>query len=519
MTFMSLLWLDEDQRKGVLPSAVPDCFHDLCLDQVMSAAVGADPDLVSVFCNPPHEIETVVYRQEMFQDLERGDIAACGREFMLALRRSRTLADNARRSGNIWASRRWNLDAARAYAATLETLHGTLTKADPSSRAMKSLIDWLATTLASTRYQRLVREGDEIVEALNRVSYMVRVGEGVFTVLPSDQGLDYGRRIEATFARFRQGDLQPLTFGYEEDVIFTNVEGKVLDFVATLNPEIFGKLDQYCREFGDYESETVRRLDYEFRFVMAWLDLIARLKTSGLSFCYPLLSESCQEERVTDAFDIALALERAKKKAGPVVSNEFHLQGPERVLLVTGPNQGGKTTFARMIGQLHYLAKLGGPVPGQDVHLFHVDHIFTHFEREENAHDLRSKLEDELVRIHQIITDATSRSLVIMNESFSSTTMNDAIALCATVLNTFLERGLICVCVTFLETLATLSDHVVPMVSDVEKGQEDVRTYRIVRARPDGRVYAMALARKYNVTGDDIRRRLASQVRPRETGL
>ncbi|WP_228391949.1 P-loop NTPase family protein [Gluconobacter aidae] len=355
---MSLLWLDEDQLKGMLPSAPPDCFHDLCLDQVMATVAGADPDLVSVFCNPPHEIETVVYRQEMFRDLERGDIAACGREFMLALRRSRTLADNARWSGNIWASRRWNLDAARVYAAALKSLHDTLTKTEPSSRAMKNLIDWLATTLASTRYQRLVREGDEIVEALNRVSYMIRIGEGVFTVLPSDHGPDYGRRIEATFARFRQNDIQPLTFDYEEDVIFTNVAGKVLDFVAALNPEIFGKLDQYGREFGDFECKTVRRLDYELRFVMAWLDVIGSLKTSGLSFCYPLLSESHQEERVTNAFDIALALELATKKAGPVVSNGFLLQGPERMLLVTGPNQGGKTTFARMVGQLHYLAKL-----------------------------------------------------------------------------------------------------------------------------------------------------------------
>lgn len=49
----------------------------------MATVAGADPDLISVFCNPPHETETVVYRQEMFHDLERGDIAAYGREFMV----------------------------------------------------------------------------------------------------------------------------------------------------------------------------------------------------------------------------------------------------------------------------------------------------------------------------------------------------------------------------------------------------------------------------------------------------
>jgi DNA mismatch repair ATPase MutS len=213
--------------------------------------------------------------------------------------------------------------------------------------------------------------------------------------------------------------------------------------------------------------------------------------------------------RACDTFDLALAL-KLVGVGQPVVCNDVQLDGAERILVVTGPNNGGKTTFARTLGQLHHLASLGCPVPGRDVQLPLVDRVLTHFERDEDLQALSGKLESDLTRVHDILGRATDRSLVVMNESFSSTTLADALFVGTRVLAQLIERDLIAVYVTFVDELASLGEQIVSMMSTVEAEDPARRTFKVVRKPADGLAHAAAIATRYRLSPAALRERLTS---------
>jgi len=178
--------------------------------------------------------------------------------------------------------------------------------------------------------------------------------------------------------------------------------------------------------------------------------------------------------------------------------------------VVTGPNQGGKTTFARMFGQMHYLARLGCPVPASEAQLFLYDQLFTHFPTEEDAKDPVGRLEDEIRRIVAVLGAATSASILIVNEIFQSTTLADARFLSAELMRRLLDKGLRGVWVTFLDDLAAFGPETVSMVATVTSDGTATRTYRIVRGPAQGRSYAMTLAERHRLTAQQLKARLRS---------
>jgi DNA mismatch repair ATPase MutS len=208
-------------------------------------------------------------------------------------------------------------------------------------------------------------------------------------------------------------------------------------------------------------------------------------------------------------FDLALARKLVAAHKAPVI-NDARLSEPERILVVSGPNQGGKTTFARTFGQIHYLANLGLPVTGTSASVRLFDHLFTHFERGENTADLRGKLEDDLIRVHDMLSSSSDSTVIIFNEMFTSTTFRDALLLSKAIMRKLIALEATAVWVTFIDELSSWSEHTVSMVSTVDPDDPIERTFKVIRRPADGLAYALSIAQKWGVTLPQIRERLAS---------
>lgn len=509
--FRSVLYPDGGDPPGDEAREEPGCFHDLNLGRVVDSITAGrqEYDLVPFFHLPLRSHEAIAYRQEVMLDMERRALRQAVQTFAERMRTLRRRREAASRSSYPLERQRWHLASAEAYIEALRGLAEELGGLDLSSRGLRALRASLDAHLTSEGYRAFEDEVRAVVAALAAIRYGLLVRGGSVTVLPDDDGGDYGAVVEETFRKFRQGAVRDYRYRFPDAAGMNHVEAELLARVALRNPAAFAALARFCEHHAEFVDPVFSRFDREIQFYAGFLDWADRLRGAGLPFCRPEVSCRRKDVVARDAYDPALAEKLLREKAN-VVCNDFVLTGAERVLVVTGPNRGGKTTFARTFGQLHWLAGLGCLVPAREARLFLQDRLLTHFEREEDLANLRGKLEDDLVRIRRVLDEATPDSILILNEIFSSTTLEDALFLGREVLERILRLDLLCVFVTFLDELAAAGERTVSMVSGVDPVDPVRRTFRVERKPADGLAYALAIAERHRVTYRWLKERIGS---------
>jgi DNA mismatch repair protein MutS len=506
--FRSILF-EHPERMNPDEREEPAYFYDLHIDQIVASVTAGheEYDLASFFHERAGNVETIQYRHEILRDLEKRAVFEHLRSFADKMRQMRQHVRFIEKDSYSRQQEGWFLDAVKIYCDAVECLTRDLASVELRSRGLLTLREYLADYVESLRFTSMMAETMKLKHDLAQVRYYLHIKGSRIKVSKYDTGDDYSADVQSTFERFKQGAVKDYRLSFS-DIGMNHVEAALLDLVARLFSDVFTALGDFCDSHRHYLDDTIGTFDREVQFYISYLEYIEQFKSVGLSFCYPDVSMESKGLAVHDAFDLALANTLVPKRV-PVVCNDLHLDHGERIIVVSGPNQGGKTTFARMFGQLHHFANIGLPVPGSTAELFLFDQLFTHFGREEDRTYLAGKLEEDLVRIRDVLNRATTNSIIIMNEIFTSTTLKDSLMLGKKVLEKIVELDLLCVYVTFVDELASFSESTVSMVSTIVPENPAERTYKVVRLPADGLAYAYAIAEKYGLSYKQLKERIA----------
>ena len=375
-------------RAGGVPGCpgAPAFFRDLNIDQIVTAVTAGEQeyDLTDFFLHPLRDIEGLEYRHDVMRDLQDPAVLEPIRAFAAAMRTMRSHLETVEKLRYKEQSDAWFADAVDVYCQAVVRLAEILCVLRLRSRGLALFRDYLCQYSGSARFRTLRAETDELKQALSEIRYGLLIRDSSIVVRRCEGEPDYTAEVAATFAKFAQRAAKSHLVEFPDSPEMNHVEAAILTRVARLNPAAFAELGAYRARHGGYCDEKIAAFDREIQFYMSYLEHMARLRRAGLEFCYPRLSAASKAVHACQTYDLALAAQLvAEDKV--VVRNDFHLKGKERIFVVSGPNQGGKTTFARTFGQLHYLACLGLPVPGRRARLFLCDRILSHFEKEERV--------------------------------------------------------------------------------------------------------------------------------------
>ena len=533
----SVLFTSEESAALPRRGEMPSCFEDLQLDLIMKQALqeSQGQGLEEIFYSPVSDPAVLRYRQEVMRELEDPEVRAAVLEIVEGFGGLKAYMDELRvglagqqdlpggnygprfrfslndilrleKTADNWMGMGRMLSRAFDFTAAVAAFARHVRSMSLRSDGLRGFAEYVVSYCESEHFKEIEEEARRLREFFDQLRYCLwfKRDGGEIKVLPYEEREDYVTRIEALFSRFRQADAMDFRRRLSETPFSEKVENEILERLSKQYPEEFQALSTFCREKMVFDDVVVR-FSLEVRFYFGWLELMAPLKEAGLPFCYPELREKGEKTRVEEGFDLALAI----RKPGSIVTNGFSLSPPEQILVITGPNQGGKTTFARAFGQLHYLASLGLPVPGRQAELFLCDGVLTHFEREETPEDLNGKLRDDLTRLKKLLDGATPRTVTVINEIFSSTTAWDALGLGKHMLDALTELGAPSVVVTFLEELADYGPQTVSMRAETSE-QGKARSFRILRKEPGGLSYAMLLAERHGLKYEEIKRRVGA---------
>lgn len=306
-----------------------------------------------------------------------------------------------------------------------------------------------------------------------------------------EEGMKLGRiRLEEVSTitrklRKRRGEMTfrekvMTAFAQEPTLILKNVD--LLEDLKQLNEQITAYIMDSFRPLMDDLKSFFEELYDQTAFYQACCNLFTRCRHSHIHLCFP---EAGGREQLhfQGLMEFCMAVYRGQKPVG----NDCDGDG-KKLLVVTGANQGGKSTFLRSIGIAQVMMQCGMPVCAEAYTSGIFPHFFTHFTRREDSAMNSGRLDEELGRIDGIIRHLGDGSMVLLNESFATTTEEEGSEIADDVIRAMVEAGVKVLTVTHLLAFARkMYERHLPETAflTAQRKEDGTRTYKMIAGAPE----------------------------------
>jgi DNA mismatch repair ATPase MutS len=253
--------------------------------------------------------------------------------------------------------------------------------------------------------------------------------------------------------------------------------------LSEINDKGLNQVANALAQSTDHILSFFKLLQAELAFYIGCLNLQEQLfrKREPLSFPLPMAPGN-HKHSFKGLYDICLSLRLEQR----IVGNELNADN-KSLFIITGANQGGKSTFLRSIGLAQLMMQCGMFVPAESFCANICDHLFTHYRRQEDTTMSSGKLDEELSRMSKIVDSITSNSIVLFNESFAATNEREGSEICSQIVSALLEKHIKIFFVTHLFEFAHsfyARKMAISMFLRAERQANGKRTFKLSEAEP-----------------------------------
>ena len=528
--FISLLYPSEESQtfhsdRDNLPDISDSVCEELGLNEIFDLRSGSLTDFFT------EDIEVIKYRQQTIRDMmsfpEIQETLAKAHPILDDIRQLRQLDRENSGSGDSYL---YSITEIELYVSCIETLREGFApiKDRINSSAFRMLSDFIIELSESEYFRELCKKLEALSSHVHDVK-SITVGVNLDRQLrPESAGV-----ISVNSEEFKSGKVldKILRFSFKNDA-FTCIaelspfgkgqsdnrrEALIGAFNGAIEDVFRSSVKGWRNIVGEYvldNTDFLLRLLPEIEFVSKATELMNKLAShQGCKITMPEVM--AKEDKAFSAIGlynprVALMID------DEIVTNDFQFDDNARIYVLTGPNRGGKSVITVAVGAAQAMCQLGLPVPAETARISVSDGIFTHFP--EGADDTidKGRLGEECARLREIFDAATEDSMVLLDESLSSTGAYEATYIASEILSGFAVERCRGIFSTHLHDLAASVGEINQrskeyggiaidtLVAGIEEGK---RSFKIYRAKPDGKSYAKDIADKYGLSFESLIKR------------